>query len=356
MQGTGRPVPGQRLLPAADVVYSAGGRLVVLRSDSKVPAWRGWLRNRRPRPATVVSALEVGCGLGVVPGTLSSVVLDHDHGDPAELFHAAGDGWLHLPTPRGSHRYYDACGITRRPFEAHGCRGDLVEKKGYVCLHGDGLLQLADALPQRTPAPLQTDLFGPAPEKPPSRRGRDADQRTVTALVPPQTILEEVPRGARWPALWDAVRFWAYPQQMGEDRDSWSRRVLLWAVSQNERFPWPMWSHSADDRKDQTAVRYISALVAGWCWDNLRDFRGYDHSSLAQRRRQVKRWHGDAREDTLAALENRDRCMVELALDGCSLREIATRYQLRDQMNVRAILRREGLAYSREHRAWEWKL
>ena len=207
-------------LDSAKVVYDAGGRMVVLKPEGKTPAWRGYLTNRRPSPPTMRECMVAGCGVGIVPGSIRSAVMDLDGGqDPAALWREAGEGWLRLPTLRGEHRYFDATGqVTKLPWTAFGCYGDLVEARGYVKLHRDGLQVLAEALPHRKAAPLgQLDLFLNSGQEA-TRRERfgKAEVETVKVVVAPGTILEEVPRGARWPALWDATRFWAYPQSKGD--------------------------------------------------------------------------------------------------------------------------------------------
>ena len=188
------PGGGGVTLDAEQVVYDAGGRMVVLRPAGKIPAWRGYLTNRRPSPSTVGDCLLAGCGVGIVPGSIRSAVLDLDGGqDPAALWREAGEGWLRLPTHRGEHRYFDATGqVTKLPWAAFGCYGDLVEASGYVMLHRDGLQVLAEALPHRKAAPLgQLDLFLNSSRR---ERFRKAEVDTVRVVVPPGTIIEEVPR------------------------------------------------------------------------------------------------------------------------------------------------------------------
>ena len=340
-------------LDAEQVVYDAGGRMVVLRPAGKIPAWRGYLTNRRPSPSTVGDCLLAGCGVGIVPGSIRSAVLDLDGGqDPAALWREAGEGWLRLPTHRGEHRYFDATGqVTKLPWAAFGCYGDLVEASGYVMLHRDGLQVLAEALPHRKAAPLgQLDLFLNSSRR---ERFRKAEVDTVRVVVPPGTILEEVPRGARWNALWDAVRFWAYPQSMGDARDAWMARVRDFAEASNARLPCPMGTHPRDDAKDRKAVGLLTALIGGWTWDNMSGGGSrYDHTPEAQRRRGLKRWHDRGGEDVVAAVRNRNRIMVEEALAGSSTREIAGRYGLGDHKNVRSVLWEHGLRWDRGSRNW----
>ena len=196
-----------------------------------------------------------------------------------------------------------AAPVSRAPWSMGSTSGDLIGT-GYVKLHGDGLEDLADAIEYRVPAPLQLDLFLRKHPPPGSRRrkapppGREKST-TGSKAVEPSPFLEEVQPGARWVSLFDAVRFWAYAQHPGDCLDAWVKRCQEWARLQRQRFP------------DTTGFPEAEALevgyyVAVWSWEHRRDAprrHAFDHSSEAQRRRIVKRHHGNARAWTLEQLD-----------------------------------------------------
>ena len=196
--------------------------------------------------------------------------------------------------------------------------GDLIGT-GYVKLHGDGLAVLADAIEYRVPAPLQPDLFLTAlPPEPP-------ESSTAFAPVRWSAFLEEVEPGAREVSLFHAVRFWAYAQRMGDDLDAWVKRCRVWAVLQRQRFP----NLTGFPEAEALEVGYY---VAVWSWEHRREIRRkhhFDHSPEAQRRRIVKRWHGNARPWTLEQLDERNRAIVEAVTVGLrSYREVAKAFGL----------------------------
>ena len=329
---------------ASCAVYDAGGRMVILRPDTKVPAWKGFLRCRRPTPGTLVTSLERGFGLGAVPGSFTPRLLavDVDQGDAANLWRLVGEPGAKLHN--GAHGLFDGRpGLTKRPFSGlAGCAGDLIQDGGYIALHGDGLYRLADALLTWKAAPIQLDLFG-------ALRATRRPEKAVTTLqeIVTPAILEAVQPGARNNSLFDVVRYYAYSTKttwttshVGEFTD----RVEVFALQQNERFPAPLPANE---------VRWTAVSVATWTWDNYQGFNPYDHTPKAQRRRAVKRWHGNGRRWTLDQVERRNQHIVRDALAGWSLRVLAGRYGFSSPASVRNVLRAEGVRWNRHTRAWE---
>ena len=123
----------------------AGAHLVLCRPDKR-PLWRGW-QKRRPSAAVAQMHVDDAHGpLGVIPWSLRSTALDIDEGDPDAL-RSWFAPWADLASRRGRHFYYDDSeprGNTS--WSLWDCRGDIRGARGFLVLHGDGPVRLADAL------------------------------------------------------------------------------------------------------------------------------------------------------------------------------------------------------------------
>lgn len=321
------------LLRGVRELEEAGGHFVLLR-ESGLPLWRGW-PDRRP-------ALDVlrdhSAPLGIIPSSLRKLVADQDAGDAARLWEACGVPVLTLPTPRGCHGWYDEIGrrFNRVPFDLGFASGDLIQgPRAYVRLYEDGAEKLAGAVLSGRAAPIQEELF-------------DLSEVTEAEVVPEawaprprrSPVLEEVRPGGRNDSLFDAVRFWAYAQDMGRDLGGWKRRCRVRALEENERFPFPL--------PEREVCRTVALSVATWTWSRPERtrFSPYDHGSEAQRRRAVKRHHGNAREWTLRHLRERDE-YIRLQVRGIR-RKGASRAERKAV--VEALAERFGLSASQVRR------
>ncbi len=263
----------------------------------------------------VVEAHEaVGRPLGVIPRSLSALVVDVDHGDAAAVWKAVGTPMVALPTRRGTHGYFDMVeGFgNRQAFTLADASGDLIQgPRAYVRLHHDGHERLAEAIVDRTPAPLQYELFRATAHV----ESSVGTPRLSAREAKPSPFLEQVLPGARNVSLFDAVRFWAYTQVRGKCLDAWVARCKTWAASENRRFPIPLPDSEA------TSVGYSVAT-----WTSSRPL--LDRGSLAQRRRIVKRWHGRGDQRALEWLEARNEAIREAVAGGRSCRVVAADFGL----------------------------
>ena len=113
--------------------------------------------------------------------------------------------------------------------------------------------------------------------------------------------LETVYEPGRNTALFDHLRYWAYPQSKGDDLDAWRARRI--ALQMNARFPDPL---------PEAEARKVSWSVASWTWSGGGPM---DHSIPAQRRRGIK--SGLVRRN---ATRNRDAAIVAAVLAAYTLR------------------------------------
>lgn len=255
----------------------AGAHFVLCRPDKR-PLWRGWLK-RRPSAAVALAHIDDAHGpLGVIPWSLHSTALDIDEGDPDAL-RSRFTPWADLPSRRGRHFYYDDSeprGNTS--WALADCRGDIRGARGFLVLHGDGPVRLADALDRRVIGkhPWPRDLFdmaglGAVLGDPVAAPIVAKPERTADAAI--QIALERVLQGGRGVALFNQCRWWAYAQDKGAVLEAWTRRVLAYVTEQNGRFHAPI-----------TAARVQSTAwsIASWTFCGG---GAIDHGVMAQSRR-----------------------------------------------------------------------
>ena len=225
---------------------------------------------------------------------------DVDSGDfqnITKLYPAATD----YPTFRGQHLYYgDVEARGNLKFKAHGCSGDIRGSRGYLIPQGDGILRIWGAVttrrPPQFPFPVQLMLFSeeelgtgqsvPSPIRAADKKttkewaqlAQDAEQRLYTAK-----------HGDRNRMHFDALRFWAYRWQgnMGVALDAWLSRVYEVSDQMHSHIP----IIDSAPPFSLTEARTTAMSVATYLWSG-RAGRQHDHSTEAQRRRVLKRWHG----------------------------------------------------------------
>ena len=303
---------------AVAYLHGRGGHYVLC--HGKRPIWPGWQR-RRPGLDTVLAH---DGPLGIVPYSLGTSALDVDYGDVGELVGATAP-LATLPSPRGHHCYYeDGQGRGNAKWQAFGCRGEVRSARGFLRLYRGGADRLASALRLTPPgsAPFPADLFEAAGVEAPRNLPVESPRvfRVKAPDDPPD--LETVQPGGRNNALFDHVRFWAYPQDKGADLDSWSARVRRIAAQMNARIPKPL----PDDE-----VRRLAWSVASWTWSGGGPV---DHSPAAQRRRGLK--SGRLRR---AATRERDKAMAAMRARGASWRAIGAAFGVTHMTAKRAVER-----------------
>ena len=239
-------------------------------SQSKKPVHRNW-RQQRPGFVAVKDHITSGGLLGIVPSSLNCAVLDVDHGNPTELI-ATHLPWFLSPTqrPHRLHLWYqdnrhELAEERRGGHWRHesGCGGELLASTGYVVLWGNALEGLAEA--------LQDKVFG---------RGDQADFDTVatdtgmTWAGPGEQLtrrevevkaedlpeLADVLPGNRNTALFDHIRYYAYPQvQHHTDFLDFADTVTDFATTCRDQLP------DVEGFPESEAVG-IAQSVAVWTW------------------------------------------------------------------------------------------
>ena len=97
--------------------------------------------------------------------------------------------------------------------------------------------------------------------------------------------------GTRHDAHFDAVRYWAYSVNLGGNLSTWLARVNEVSDQLHGRIPVTGSAH----RYSRTQSRTNAVRVATFTWNIGTDYLA-DYSTEAQRRRIVKRWHGQGSE------------------------------------------------------------
>ena len=192
-------------------------------ATGKRPIWSRW-QDRRPSLPVVQGYRDK---LGVIPWSLRECVMDVDRGDPRSLQDRM-PARVVLPTPRGSHWYFDVETPPRNQrFELGDVAGDILSDRKLAILHFDGPKRLADALARPGRYRWPVDLFEAAGILPAS--GTDTPEIDQRAFLEPLSVkaapdLSGVPVGHRNVKLFNTVRVWAYRQWA-----RWGpRSIALW--------------------------------------------------------------------------------------------------------------------------------
>lgn len=267
---------------------------VPIRKDRKTPLIRGWPR-RRLGIDTMADIMRKGHGVGIVPNSIGTAVIDVDAGDPNILAQARPPLAM-LMTPRGGHGYYPLGDNPPRNMAATIDIGDvtltadvIVGAPGakYCVFHGSGLPTLADSLLQgEPPVDFPIDLIqardipivagDDTTSTPTTARyvgGIDVHGRIVLARIPKgmrNECLKTVccGKGERGQQLWDAGEI--------ESVEHFVQIVLEW----NREFPQPLPTDEAI-RVARSTFRYLHRDAGG------KGANYYTHDSESQRRRQL---------------------------------------------------------------------
>ena len=225
--------------------------------------------------------------VGIIPFSLLTSALDVDKGEPHQL------SLLHPPLvilrsqrPGGEHLYYrDDKPRGNQQWSALGCSGEVRSAKGYLILHHDAPVLLAHALANdKAECFFPAGLLEPVEPADVGRLGEvpldDLDvpgSDQLRLLTPGAPILEQVQKGRRNIALFDAVRFWAYQAAKGyTSYDDWLRAVEIRTLAENRRFPEPLTERHA------LTTAYS---IAVWTWTTYRSGYGRGGWTMEQRRR-----------------------------------------------------------------------
>ena len=239
-------------------------------SQSKKPVHRNW-RQQRPGFVAVKDHITQGGLLGIVPSSLNCAVLDVDHGNPTELI-ATHLPWFLSPTqrPHRLHLWYqdDRHELAEERRGGHwrhesGCRGELLASTGYVVLWGNALEGLAEA--------LQDQVFGPGDQADFDTVATDAGMtwagpgQNLTrreVQVQPEDLpeLADILPGNRNIALFDHIRYYAYPQvQHHTDLLDFADTVTDFATTCRDQLP------DVTGFPESEAAG-IAQSVATWTW------------------------------------------------------------------------------------------
>ena len=342
---------------AVDSLYRRGAHFVLCNEDKK-PRWTGYLEHRAG-PDLVLAHEGL---IGIVPWRgLRKTVMDVDHGNYRNIT-KPHPPWYHYQTGRaggeGRHLWYDDYEGRGSPkWSALGCSGELRGTKGIVVLHGDALVELWNraitSRPEKVfPFPSQLMLFsetelGPIQAKPLSDTAeRKHTKREWGALADAAAEgLYTAVEGNRHDAHFDALRYWAYSVNTGGDLTTWLARVNQVSDQLHGRIPVPESAH----RYSRTQSRDNAGRVATFTW-NLRTDYLADYSSEAQRRRIVKRWHGQGSEAKVLQVEALHAAIRFDFGQGLSVKEIA-RGRTYGERHIRKIVAAEREATKRREHA-----
>ncbi len=356
----GRGVP----VPPVERLVRDGARFVLLTGEGK-PAWRGWLRNRRPWIDQVLGWIEGGELVGVVPATVEGAVADVDAGDPGQLTLGLDgqDRPLTVATPRGEHQWYRAPGaeLTRLPFrDVGGCSGDLIGDRQYVRIHLTGwrlyefVAELADRVAGGTlpelPRELQPDLLRSAGVlEPPAL---DAPRSVTRADVAVEDLGQLAP-GNRNAGFLAYMRRWLWRQPRAGDPGD-VEAFAAW-MANAERHATAAYSAvtSRDVGEPYTLAEALDTArsAARWVWERadprlVTPVTALSTDPQSQRRRGVKREHGTGGAAAVEAVEACQAGMVAAYRDGRTEREIAAWAGL-SRRRVRVVLDAAGVARRR---------
>ena len=306
-------------------LHDRGAHLVLC--DGKKPIWAQW-QKRRPRLDVV---LHHGDDIGLVPYSLKTSALDIDTGDVGELI-AEHVPLTTLASPRGRHCYFpDSEPRANSRWQWRDNAGDVRSAKGFLRLYPGGPEKLADALARGGDwaDSFPADLFAAAGVDAPLEAKTGKPQVYKTKVPKNLTPLEQAHVGIRNNTLFDHTRFWAYLTPKPATLDEWKEDVFVQAMSFNTRIPLLL---------GEAEVAKLAWSVTSWTWSGGGPL---DHSPMAQRRRAVKRWHGDAKPETLAFIEARDAAILDMIRDGHS--QVATaRFFKLARCAVQNVIARDG--------------
>ena len=266
----------------------------------KKPAFKHWLK-QRPSSAKAVNWIRQGGQLGLIPGSIDSVCLDVDKGNPETLAKNFPPFCRYESRTAGHfHCWYES----RQPVQLYlwefgECSGQVISSTRFVSLpspnHVSLLLQGMIDNPQSIFPSIS--LITPTPPYPPTFTNKSqetSDMILVTSdlqdahyldngdmiplqdtfpptnpLTTPQNLIGKVDTrrverasiGERNNALFDTLRFWAYRQPRPSDFWIWEWQCVELALELRDYLP------SLQDFPEREA-RDTARSVAEWTWEN----------------------------------------------------------------------------------------
>ena len=338
---------GQALM-GLDQSYQA--HLVLCLKDKR-PQWAAWQRN--PAPGELAADEP---HVGILPKSIKHLVVDVDAAPSQEdMFSDLFTPTASLPTPRpGYHFYYpDDQYKTRRKgkFAHKGYGGDIIAGNAYVLLWGDGPQRLLDALQSDhrgcSAAKVIAALVGDGKAFVVGRAQALAHTPAHVRLRREQVKalghdLSAVKVGERHQTLFDCLRYWAYSQSRGADRDAWRGVVSAQARALAATLSAPL---------PTGQVASLARCVASWTWFK-QGHQWFDKSPEAQAARGRK---GGLRsgETRQAKAGNRHLAVKEMLNEGWGQSAIAreTGYS-RMHVSRLARLHRQGLIQPVNSELW----
>ena len=338
-----------KLSQAIKSLHDRGARFVLCwggdgpKPKPKAPITPHWQKIKPP--VSRVLAHYPNRPLGIVPWSVQTTALDKDFGDASQLIAERPPlAELLSQRPGGLHLYYrDSEGRVNGKWKANGCSGEVRGARGYVVLWDDPW-KLVSALENPPPGavsfpadlfeaigrPLKTaEVFDPTFSKNPKNRP------DPNCPLPLNLELEGIYPGGRHSALFDAVRAWAYRQELDRDLDKWQSLVKAYAENQNKRFPVPYGAYPGDGGE----VKRMADSVAGWCWSGGGPI---DHSPPAQRRRGAK----SGRVRRLKVRDLDAAAVQAVVVEGRSMRATA-REQGRSLTAIHHVIQRDARLFAR---------
>lgn len=317
---------------------------LVLCLEDKRPQWAAWQRN--PAPGDMAAQEP---HVGILPRSIQHLVVDVDAAPKGQedAFSHLFSPTVSLETPRpGYHFYYPDDGYkTRRKskfaYKEYG--GDIIAGNAYVLLWGDGPQRLLDALQSDhrgcSAAKVIAALVGDGKAIVVGRTHAQQAHTPAHVRLRREEVralghdLSAVRVGERHQTLFDCLRYWAYSQSRGADKDSWQG-----VVADQARALAATLSVALPSRQ----VASLARCVASWTWFK-QGHPWFDKSPEAQARRGRK---GGVRsgESRQAQAGNRHLAVLTLLDDGWSNAAIAkeTGYSTR-RIEQLAKMRRQGL-------------
>ena len=212
-----------------DSLASAGVLFVLTHPDKpKVPIHRGWL-DHPPSGTQVINHHRDGGGLGLVPYSLQSAVLDVDRGTPDKLIqHHRPYCHYKSTTPGRSHLWYR---VSKPPqlylWDYMDCGGEIICSTGHVRLPDpeQNLESLYEALTRSTSEFVFPPIPHPLPQHAQDMRGMGVG---ATALSPTTLLIAGYAAGQRHTGLRNELVAWIKSSPTKPNPESIREQALLY--------------------------------------------------------------------------------------------------------------------------------
>ena len=207
--------------------------------DGKRAIQRGW-QHKVPSREVIHAHRDSGLALGVVPGSLSALVIDVDDFDAVPGPPDLGEPVITYPSPKGLHHWHKVPNGTMPLDGRIGPWGDIKHARGYVVWRQSP----ADmyALMELLALAMPIDTFPLMRHRPdPKITGHPGDRERSTTLADVRQLLEQVDPDCPEPE-WRAVAAAIHSEFPGQDGyelfDSWSARGHKYKGSRETASKW----------------------------------------------------------------------------------------------------------------------